>query len=180
MTGPTPDRAAQLRVLETDRLVLDKLGVDNAEFILGLVNEPSFLENIGDRGVRNLDDARQYILDGPVASYRENGFGLLLTRLKVDGSPIGICGLVKRETLQDADLGFAFKPAYWGQGYAFESSAAVMEHARHVLGLERVVGITDPANRGSIRVLQKVGMRFVRMLQLEEDDEAVKLFSVDF
>ena len=164
-------------VLETERLVLRQLSPDDAAFVLALLNEPSFLRYIGDKGVRDLDDARQYILNGPVASYERNGFGLYLVELKENGIPIGISGLVKRDTLPDADIGFAFLPAYWSKGYAVESAAAVMNYAREALGLTRIVAITSPDNEASARLLGKIGLRFERMIKLSEDAEEVKLFT---
>src|SRR2546427_4029250 len=122
-----------MNILETQRLVLRQLSTDDAEFIVALLNEPSFIRYIGDKGVRNLDDARQYILNGPVDSYERNGFGLYLVELKENAIPIGISGLVRRDTLPDADIGFAFLPAYWSKGYAIESATAVMTYAREVL-----------------------------------------------
>src|SRR5437660_1495232 len=142
-----------VNVLETDRLALRRMSMDDATFILQLLNEPSFLRFIGDKGVRTLDDARNYILNGPIASYERFGFGLHLTQLKANDIPIGICGLLKRETLKDVDLGFAFLPQFWRKGYAFESAAAVMAYGRNAFGLKRIVAITSPANEASIKVL---------------------------
>lgn len=166
-------------VLETARLRLRELTLDDADaqFILRLVNDPAWLSCIGDRGVRTLDDARRYIADGPVLSYRQHGFGLYLTELKPGGARIGICGLVKRDGLGDVDVGFAFLPEYRRQGYAVESAAAVLEHARTVLGLDRVVAVTSPDNVGSIKVLEKIGLRYERMVRLPADDEAIALYS---
>ena len=166
-----------MNVVETDRLVLRRLRVDDAEFILGLLNEPSFLQYIGDKGVRTLDDARRYLLTGPMDSYERHGFGLYLTALKESGVPIGMCGLLKRETLDDVDIGFAFLPKYWLKGYAFESASAVMDYGRDTLGLERIVAVTAPDNTGSIRVLEKLGMRFEKMVRLAEDGPESKLFA---
>jgi ribosomal-protein-alanine N-acetyltransferase len=166
-------------VLETERLILRQLSIDDAEFILELLNEPSFLQNIGDRGVRSLDDARQYILNGPVESYKRNGFGLYLVELKASGTPMGMCGLVKRDTLPEPDLGFAFRPEYWSQGFAFESAAAVMSHAKDKLGLNRVLAITSPGNEASEKLLGKIGLRFERMIKLSEAEPEVKLFTSD-
>ena len=164
-------------VLETERLILRRLSIDDAEFVLELLNEPSFLRYIGDRGVRNLEDAAQYILNRLVTSYERNGFGLYLVELKESGIPIGISGLVKRDTLPDADIGFAFLPAYWSQGYAFESAAAVMNYARDVLGLNRILAITSPDNESSARLLGKIGLRYERLIKLSEDAEEVRLFT---
>ncbi len=166
-------------VLETARLILRHLSIDDAEFILRLLNEPSFLRYIGDKSVRNLDDARQYILNGPVASYGRNGFGLYLVELKENGIPIGISGLVKRDTLPDADIGFAFVPEYWSKGYAVESAAAVMTYAKETLRLSRVLAITSLDNEISARLLGKIGLRFERMIRLSEDGDEVTLFRWD-
>jgi RimJ/RimL family protein N-acetyltransferase len=166
--------------LETDRLIVRHLKLDDAEFILGLLNEPSWLRFIGDKGVRTLDDARDYILNGPVESYRRFGFGLYLTQQKSDGTPIGLCGLLKRDALPDADIGFAFLPAFWGKGYAHEAAAAVMEHGRTVLGLKRIVAITDPDNESSIRLLEKLGMRLDGKARLSDAVPELSLFARDF
>ncbi|MCU1308948.1 MAG: Ribosomal-protein-alanine acetyltransferase [Candidatus Angelobacter sp.] len=167
-----------VNVLETDRLALRRILMDDAAFILQLLNEPSFLRFIGDRGVRTLDDAQNYILNGPIASYERFGFGLWLTLLKESGVPIGICGLLKRETLKDVDLGFAFLPQFWHKGYAMESATAVMTYGRTTFGLKRIVAITSPDNDSSIAVLEKLGFVFEEMVRLSKDDE-VKLFGVE-
>jgi RimJ/RimL family protein N-acetyltransferase len=173
----TTSGAALAPVIETERLVLRRLGPDDAEFILGLLNEPSFLRFIGDKGVRTLDDARAYIANGPVASYARHGFGLYLTSLRDGGEPVGICGLVKRDGLDDADVGFAFLPRHWSRGYASEAAGAVLDHAKRELGLARVAGITNPENAGSIRVLEKLGLAFVGMVRLSEGAPEVRLFA---
>lgn len=165
-----------MTVIETDRLVLRRLSEDDAEFILELLNEPSFLENIGDRNVRTLDDARAYIRDGPMASYERHGFGLYLTLLKEGGTPIGICGILRRDTLPDVDVGFAFLPRYWSKGYAFESARAVVAHGRSDFGLARIVGIVKPGNAGSIRVLEKLGLRYEGTVRLSPHGEESQLF----
>jgi RimJ/RimL family protein N-acetyltransferase len=165
-----------MKILETDRLILRKLSVEDAEFILELLNEPSFLRFIGDKGVRTLDDARDYILKGPVDSYERHGFGLYLVELKESGVPIGICGLLKRESLEDVDIGYAFLPAFWGKGYAFESASAVMAFGKSAFALDRIVAITSPDNHGSIKVLEKLGLRFERMVKFTDDSPQSKLF----
>ena len=165
-----------MQVLETDRLILRWLAVEDAEFILRLLNEPSFLRFIGDKGVRTIDDARDYILDGPVRSYEQFGFGLYLTELKESQVPIGICGLLKRDSLKDVDVGFAFLPQFWKHGYAFESAAAVMAYGRNTFGLDRIVAITSPGNDESIKVLVKLGLRFERTIKLSEDGPDIELF----
>ncbi|MGE5199841.1 MAG: GNAT family N-acetyltransferase [Rhodospirillaceae bacterium] len=164
-------------VFETDRLVIRQLTVDDSHFILRLLNEPSFLQHIGDRGVRNLADATQYILTGPIASYERHGFGLFLVQLRETGEPIGICGLLKREALDDVDLGFAFVPESWSKGYAFESAAATLAYARDARHLTRVVAITSQDNVASINLLVKLGFYFDRMVQMPGEKEEVKLFA---
>jgi RimJ/RimL family protein N-acetyltransferase len=168
-----------LNILETDRLSLRQLSADDAEFIFALVNQPSFIENIGDRGVRTNADAVAYIQNGPVASYERFGFGLYLVELRESGTPIGICGLLKRDSLPDVDIGFAFLPEYWSRGYAGESAAAVMNHGRNVLGLGRIVAITAPENMGSIKLLEKIGFRFEGMMRLSGNEPEVRLFASD-
>jgi RimJ/RimL family protein N-acetyltransferase len=164
-------------VLETRRLILRRLEPGDAEFILALLNDPSFLRYIGDKGVRSLDDAREYIRTGPMASYERFGFGLFLTALREEGVPIGICGLLKRETLEDVDVGFAFLPRYWSQGYAFESASAVLAYGRKELGLRRIVAITSPDNTASMCVLEKLGLKFESMIRLTGDSPEVRLFA---
>jgi RimJ/RimL family protein N-acetyltransferase len=168
-----------LKVLETDRLNLRWLSIDDAEFILELLNEPSFLRFIGDKGVRTLDDARDYILNGPADMYTRLGFGLYLTELKDGGVPIGICGLLKRDGLEDVDIGFAFLPKFWARGYAYESADAVMAYGKTVLGLNRIVAITSPDNYASGRLLEKLGLRFERIIHLLNDASEVRLFASD-
>lgn len=168
-----------MKILETERLLLRQFSIDDADFILRLLNEPSFIQNIGDRGVRTLEDARSYILRVPIASYEKNGFGLYLVILKESGASIGMCGLIRREALEDVDIGYAFLPEYWSRGYAVEAALAVKEYARDVIGLKRLVAITDPENQASIRVLEKIGLRFEKMIRLSEDDIDLKLLAVD-
>ena len=168
-----------MKILETERLILRQLTTDDAEFILGLLNEPSFIRNIGDRNVRTIDDACAYILNGPVTSYAKNGFGLYLVQLKETGESIGMCGLIKRDTLDDVDIGYALLPRYWSKGYAVEAAQATMAYGKDVIGLKRLVGIVDPTNEGSIRVLEKIGLRYEKMVRLSEDDIDLKLFGAE-
>ena len=164
--------------LQTDRLALRHLSPEtDAEFILRLLNEPSFLKYIGDKSVRTLDDARAYVRHGPMKSYEENGFGLYRVGLKDNDCAIGICGLIKRDTLPDPDIGFAFLPEYWNKGYAYESAAEVMRYAREVLQLERILAITSPDNEASGKLLEKIGLSFQQMIRLSDDADEVKLFS---
>lgn len=166
-------------VLETERLALCRLCVDDSEFVLELLNEPPFLLHIGDKGVRTTADAVQYILTGPVASYERHGFGLYRVGLKQTRQPIGICGLLKRDSLPDVDLGFALLERFWSMGYAFESATAVLAQARDRFGLKRIVAVTSPDNVASIGLLAKLGFSLEGMARLSEDAPEVKLFALD-
>jgi len=166
-------------VLSTPRLLLRHLSADDADFVLTLLNEEPFLQNIGDRGVRTREDATAYILSGPVACYEKFGFGLYAVESKESGEPIGICGLLKRETLQDVDVGFAFLQKFWGRGYAYESAEAVMNYGWNTIGLKRIVAITTPKNHDSIKLLEKLGLRFEKMIQRPSHAGETALFSAE-
>ena len=168
-----------MQVLETQRLILRRMDLADAPFILRLVNEPSWLKFIGDKNVHSLDDAREYIRKGPLDMYERHGFGMYLTERKPDLVPLGMCGLIKRDALPDVDIGFAFLPEFRGRGYAFEAAAAVLEHGRTAFALPRIVAITTPTNDSSIRLLEKMGMSFERIIMMAPDDP-VKLFARDF
>lgn len=164
-------------VFDTDRLVVRRLTVEDAPFILRLLNEPSFLQHIGDRGVGDLPAAKAYILSGPIASYEAHGFGLFLVELKDTQAPIGICGLLKREALDDVDVGFAFVPESWSKGYAYESVVGALAYARDAHHLKRIVAITSSDNVASINLLVKLGFYFDRMVLMPGDKAEVKLFA---
>jgi RimJ/RimL family protein N-acetyltransferase len=168
-----------MTILETERLTLRRFTVDDAQFILALVNEASFLRYIGDKKVRSVADARQYILTGPVASHERNGFGLCVVTLKESQTPIGMCGLLKREELPEPDIGFAFLPDFRNKGFAFEAATAVLHDARERLKLERILAITSLDNEPSIKLLQRLGFKYERVIRLSKDSEQVKLFSRD-
>ncbi len=164
--------------LETEHLRLREFVLDDAEFVLDLLNQPSFIRFIGDKRVRTVDDARSYITTGPIESYNRHGFGLYLVQLKESNKPIGVCGLLKRDTLDAVDLGFAFLPQFWAKGYAFEAAAVVLEHVRDVLKLTRVLAITTPDNDASIKLLERLGFQLERLMKLSSDSDEVKLFSL--
>lgn len=166
-------------VLETERLYLRFQTKDDAAFILELVTDPAWLQFIGDRGVRTLEDARSYIANGAIRSYEKDGYGFFLVERKEDHAPLGICGLVKRDGLEDVDIGFAFLPAYRSMGYAHEAATAVMQYATQTVGLTRVVAITTQDNHASGRLLEKLGLRFERLIQMPNDPEVLKLFIYD-
>lgn len=165
-------------IIETNRLRLRRLSSDDAEFILRLLNEPSFIQNIGDRGVRTIDDARAYILKGPIASYEKFGFGLWLIEEKESAAAIGMCGLLKRDVLEDVDIGYALLPQYWSRGYALESASAVLQYAKDNLGSKRVLAVVNGNNQSSISLLEKLGFQYERMVRLSDDAAEIKLFSV--
>ena len=169
-----------MNTLETERLSLQHLTAGDAEFLIELLNDPSFIRNIGDRGVRTVQDAHAYVQNGPAASYAKNGFGLDLVILKDTGEPIGLCGIIKRPTLDDVDIGYAFLPRHWSKGYAVEAASAVKQYAQDIIGLKRLVAIVDPLNLGSIRVLEKIGFTFEKMVKLSADDIELKLFACQF
>jgi len=171
------DPATPIPVIETPRLALHRLTTDDADFILELLNEPAFLRHIGDKGVRTRADACQYILAGPVASYDRFGFGLYRVQRKDSGEPIGICGLLKRESLEDVDVGFAFLARAWAQGFALESASAVLAHGRSTWGLKRILAVTSPDNEASMRLLGKLGFRFERMARLSDGALEVRVFA---
>ncbi len=152
----------------TARLRLRPLVAEDDAFILELLNEPAWHQFIGDRGVRTLDAARAYIGHGPVAMYARCGFGLLAVERQSDRMPLGICGLIQRDSLADIDLGFAFLARHWGQGYAYEAASVVLDHAHTTLGRKRIVALTALENPASIRLLGKLGFRFDRLLRLPE------------
>jgi len=168
-----------MTVLETERLTLRHFNTDDAPFILSLVNEPSFLRHIGDKKVRTLEDARQYILNGPVATYERHGFGLYQVELKDTHTAVGMCGLLKRAELPQPDIGFAFLPDFWNKGFAFEAAAAVLTDARERLKLNRILAIVNPDNDSSIKLLEKLGLKYERNVMLAADRDEVKLFATD-
>ena len=165
-----------MTVLETDRLRLRHLSAADAPLILELLNDPDFIRNIGDRGVRTLEEARQYILTGPAASYEQHGFGLDLVESRQSGLGVGICGLLRRDCHPDVELGFAFLPAARGQNYAFEAGRATLDFGIRSLGLTRIVAVTAPDNIASIRVLEKLGFRFDSMVSWPNPERESRLF----
>jgi RimJ/RimL family protein N-acetyltransferase len=168
-----------MKVIETERLTLRRLSEDDDAFILDVLNQPSFLRYIGDKKVRTAADAQRYIQNGPAASYARFGFGLYRVELKESGTPIGMCGLLKRDSLPDVDLGFAFLPAYWSKGYASEAAEAVLRYGRSTLGLSRIVAITSLDNQDSMKLLLKIGFKEESLVRLSEGEPEVRLFSSD-
>lgn len=167
-----------MKILETERLVLRTIQISDAPFYLELLNTPEFIANIGDRKVRTLKAARDAIRQGPVAMQAARGHAIWLVELKGARTPIGMSGLIKRDTLDDVDLGYAFLPAYFGKGYAFEAARAVLDYARERVGLRRVVAITSPGNTASNNVLTKAGMRFEKVVYLTPEDTGTRLYGM--
>ena len=165
-----------MNILETERLLLREFELTDAKFILTLVNTPGWLEFIGDRNIKTEAAAVTYLQSGPMKSYRENGFGLWMVEKK-DGTPIGMCGILKRESLDHPDIGFAFLPEAMGMGYAFETASATMRYAKTRLHLQTILAITVPKNKKSIRLLEKIGLSFVQTTFSPIDHEALMLFS---
>jgi RimJ/RimL family protein N-acetyltransferase len=164
-------------ILETDRLVVRHLTTADAAFIFRLLNDPGWLRFIGDRGINGHDDAVRYIETGPMAMYASLGFGFYAVELKATGCLAGICGLAKRDYLDDVDLGFAFLPEYRGKGYAFDAAGAVLGYARSRLGLGRILATTRKDNTDSARLLEKLGFRFERMVMHPDGDRELRLFA---
>jgi RimJ/RimL family protein N-acetyltransferase len=167
-----------LEIAETERLRLRWFNADDSTFILELLNEPSWIQFIGDKEIKTIQDAQRYIENGSVAMYQRTGFGLYAVELKEVGKLIGMCGLIKRETLTDIDLGFAFLPEFWRNGYAFEAATAVMSYGRKTLGLSRVVAILSQDNVRSSKLLEKLGFRFETTLRYQPTNEELHLYAV--
>jgi len=167
-----------MHIFETNRLQLCRLTLKDAPFILELVNDPAWIRFIGDRGIRTLKAAKEYIKNGPKKSYAQFGFGLYLVKLKDSDIPMGMCGLLRRDTLDDVDIGFAFLPQYTGKGYASEAAKVVLDHARNILGMKRILAITSVDNNNSIRLLEKLGFKFIKIIRLTPDAEESRLFEM--
>jgi len=164
-------------VADTARLRIRHFSLDDDAFILRLLNDPAFIQNIVDKGVRTLDAARDYLRLGPMASYDRHGFGLNCVELRDSRTPIGMCGLIRRETLEDPDLGYALLPEYCSKGYAFEAASAVMAQAGGEFGMRRVVAVTNADNERSIALLKRLGFRFERMVALHEGEPTLELYA---
>jgi RimJ/RimL family protein N-acetyltransferase len=165
------------RVLQTERLSLRHFNRADAPFIFELLNEPSWLQYIGDKGIKTLGDAERYIQDGPVTMYARLGFGLYLVELTGSES-VGMCGLIKRDTLENVDLGFAFLSRFWSNGYAYEAAAAVMSYAKTGLGIDRILAITAPNNKASGRLLGKLGFTLERLIVATSGAQDLMLYSI--
>ncbi|MFI8687064.1 GNAT family N-acetyltransferase [Rossellomorea sp. NPDC077527] len=167
-----------MKVAETQRLILRWVELTDAAFIVTLLNEPGWLQYIGDKGIQTMEDARDYIINGPRAMYEREGFGLFLVERKEGGIPIGLCGLIKRAGLEDVDIGFAFLSEYQSQGYAFEAACATLEYAKE-LGIKRLIAITTKDNEPSSTLLEKLSMRLEGYVTLPNDSEELKKYGLN-
>ena len=165
-----------MQIATTERLILRELEERDAPFIMELLNEPAWIRFIGNRGIKNVDDARGYIVKGPVAMYANKGFGLWLVERASDLMPLGICGLIKRDSLEDVDIGFAFLERFWGKGYASEAGEATMAIGREHFALKRIVGITSPDNVASITLLEKLGLTREKVVKLDDGHDETVVF----
>lgn len=166
-----------MKVMETERLAIRHMSIDDAQFMLTLMNDPAWLRYIGDRNIKSLEDAQNYIRKGPFEAYSRAGLGFYVVETKDTGTPMGLCGLAKRDYLDDVDIGFAFLPGYRSQGYAREAATAVLAHAKNTLALNRVVATVRSENRDSTRLLEKLGLQFERMIAHPDGDRELMLFS---
>lgn len=164
-------------IAETPRLRIRHLTATDAEFTCTLLNDPSFIENIADRQVRTPADALRYLVEGPIKSYQQYGYGLFLVEDSADSTPMGLCGLLFREHLQETDIGFAFLPQFWGQGYAIESASAVLQFGYRQHKLTRIVGLVSAGNTASIKVLTKLGLQFEKVVPMQPSNELVQLYA---
>ena len=165
-------------VLQTERLRLRRMTPEDAPFMLGLLNDPAWHRFIGDRGIRTVEGARDYIIKGPMDMVARLGFGFDVVELRENGYPIGVCGLAKRDFLDDVDIGYAFLPQYGGQGYAIEAAQGVLAHAKE-LGLQRIVATVRPDNSASIRLLEKLGLRFASTIEAPDTGRTLQLFAIN-
>lgn len=168
-----------MKIIETERTILREVTKEDGKFILDLLNQPSFIKFIGDRNVRTVEQARDYIESRFTASYEKFGFGMWAVVLKETNQPIGICGFVRRDSLPDADIGFAFLPQFEGKGYAFESAAAALRYGRTVLNLNRILAIVTQTNASSIKLLEKLDFKYERLIEMPGEEKELKLFSSD-
>jgi len=169
-----------MKILSTERLHLRTMNPDDAAFYFELVNDPTWLENIGDKGVRSVEGARTAILEGPMAMQTQRGHSLYVMERQSDGQPLGLCGLIKRDTLPEVDIGYAIRPAYFGQGYTYEAAAAVLAYAREQLQLPALMGITKPSNVNSIRLLEKLGLRYIGSELFPPNTVATNKYRIEF
>ena len=165
-------------MLETPRLALRRVTLDDADLMLAIWNDPAFIRFVGDRGVRTLDESRAAMSEGVLRLFERFGYGPYCLVRKSDGERIGICGLFRRDVLENPDIGFALLPHYCGSGLASEAAQAVVAHARDCLGIETLAAIVSPENSASIALLEKLGLSFERGITMPGEDEEICLYSM--
>ena len=168
-----------MTILNTERLSLREFESSDAEFVIELLNEDSFLKFIGDKGVRNVEDANRYLNTGPIATYQQHGFGLFHVEHSGTGRSIGMCGLLKRDDQEYPDIGYAFLEEFTANGYAFEAASAVLDHGHNSLDIETIVAFVDPGNAKSIGLLLKLGMAFVGTTRVDGIDGEENMYRSD-
>ncbi len=176
MPSPVGNHESEL-ILETARTRLRKMALTDAGFMLELLNEPAFIENVADRHVRTLAEAETFITERMLPSYEKFGFGFYILELKEEQIPIGICGLIKRDTLADVDIGYALLTRHNGKGYAYEATAALFAHGKEQLQIPRIIAVTSPKNARSIKLLEKLGLQFEKMVSLPGFASETMLYS---
>lgn len=167
-------------IIETNRLILREFNLEDSKFIQNLLNTPKWIKFIGDRGIKSKKDAKNYLTNGPIKSYQQNGFGLWLVTLKESLIPVGMCGILKREFLEDYDIGFAMLPEYESNGYCYEAANGTLLFAKNKLKLSRIVGFTLQYNNRSINLLNKLGFKYEKMIRMPNDDDDLALFAKTF
>jgi RimJ/RimL family protein N-acetyltransferase len=164
-------------IILTDRLRLREFELTDSAFIVELLNSEGWLRFIGKSSVQTEEQARNYLINGPIKSYRENGYGLCMVERTEDDKPIGMCGIIKRDNLDKPDIGFAFLPEFHGKGYAFEIASATLEYAKETLNIPEIYAITVAYNEKSIKLLERIGLKFIKTIYMANDKEALLLFS---
>ena len=167
-----------MALIETERLQMRRLTRDDADLLLAVWNDPTFIRFVGDRGIRTITEAVAGFEEGPLKLYEEYGYGPFRVALKASDTPIGICGLFRRDWLDEPDIGFGLLPEFCGHGYGFESAEAVVKHARSELRLPRLAAIVSPDNKASIALLEKLGLQFERMATTGEDEHEVRVYAI--
>ncbi len=163
-------------IIETERLRLREFSLEDSEFIIKLLNSPGWIEFIGQRNVKTTEDAESYLQNGPIKIYKNHGFGLWMVELKDNKTPIGMCGILKRDTLDFPDLGFCFRAEFSGKGYAYESANAAIMAAREIYNIDTICAITLAHNLSSIKLLEKLGLQFVKLIQFPDDEKELMLY----
>ena len=166
-----------MNIAETERLVISKFSIEDAGFYLKLLNTPHWIKYIGDRNVNTIKEAQDYLTKGILKSYNDFGFGFYKLQLKEDNTIIGTCGIIKRDTLEVPDFGFAFLPNFEGQGYGYEASIAILNYLKSTFNLERICAITLPINTKSMRLLEKLGFIYQERVKPFADNEELLLFA---